>query len=291
MPFLGAHMPASGGLHLVFDRISAVGGDALQLFTRNQRQWAGPSITDAEAKAFAAAWKQWGRKHVFSHASYLINLASPDETLRRKSAFALAREFIRCARLNIPWVVLHPGSHKGAGRNAGCIRAAACLDMAFEEAGDQAGKVGLLLENTAGAGTALGADPEDLAEIISASKHPQHLGICWDTCHGFAAGHDPRHQDSWGEVTTRLDATVGLSRLKLLHLNDSKTELGSRRDRHEHIGQGKIGFPGFSTILNDPLLAHLPMVLETPKGPDLAEDIENLNVLRGLLKADQGEIR
>ncbi|SDB44534.1 Endonuclease IV [Desulfonatronum thiosulfatophilum] len=285
MPFLGAHMPTSGGLHLVFDRIAAVGGEALQLFTRNQRQWAGTSITDAEAEAFAAGWKRWGREHIFAHASYLINLASPDETLWRKSASALAREFIRCARLNIPWVVLHPGSHKGAGRNDGCIRAAACLDMAFEEAGDQAGDVGLLLENTSGTGTALGADPEDLAEMISASEHALRLGICWDTCHGFAAGHDPRHQDSWAEVTSRLDRTVGLSRLQLLHLNDSKTPLGSRRDRHEHIGLGEIGFAGFSTILNDPPLAHLPMVLETPKGSDLAEDIENLNVLRGLLKA------
>ncbi len=284
MPFLGAHMPTAGGLQLAFERITFVRGEALQIFTRNQRQWAGAPITDAEAEAFAAAWRTWGQPHVFSHASYLINSASPDESLWRKSGAALAGEFIRCARLNIRRVVLHPGAHKGSGRLAGCRRAAACLDIAFEQAGEKAEKIGLLLENTAGAGTALGADPEELGEIISASRHADRLGLCWDICHGFAAGHDPRDQASWDAVKKRLDNSLGLSRLQLLHLNDSKTPLGSRRDRHEHIGKGEIGLSGFSTILTDPQLAHLPMVLETPKGLDLSDDLENLKILRQLLE-------
>lgn len=284
MPFLGAHMPAAGGLHLVFERIALVEGQAVQLFTRNQRQWAAPEITDAEAAAFAATWKTWGLPHVFAHGAYLINPASPDDVLWRRSRDALARELLRCARLNIRWVVLHPGAHKGQGAITGIFRAAACLDAAFEQAGNSAQDVGVLLENTAGSGTALGADPEDLGRIIAASRFPDRLGVCWDSCHGFAAGHDPRNQAEWDRVVSRLSDSVGLDRLRLVHLNDSKTALGSRVDRHEHIGQGQIGLPGFATILNDPRLAHLPMVLETPKEKDLKEDERNLNVLRGLLQ-------
>lgn len=172
MPFLGAHMSAASGLHLVFERIALVGGQAVQLFTRNQRQWTAPDITDAEAAAFAVAWKAWGLPHVFSHGAYLINPASQDDILWRKSRDALARELLRCARLNIRWVVLHPGAHKGQGANSGIVQAAACLDAAFEQAGTLAERVGVLLENTAGSGTALGADPEDLGRIIAASGFP-----------------------------------------------------------------------------------------------------------------------
>ncbi len=286
MPFLGAHMPTAGGLHLAFARIAQVRGDALQLFTRNQRQWAASDVAKDEAAAFAAAWANWGLPHVFSHASYLINLASPDEVLWRKSCDALSREFLRCARLGICWVVLHPGAHKNAGLEAGMARVAAGLDQAFAKAGTKAGRVGLLLENTAGAGTSLGADPEELGAIMAASGHADRLGVCWDTCHGFAAGHDLRDQRGLDRILTRLDQAVGLKNLRLLHLNDSMTDLGSRRDRHEHIGQGQIGLAGFATVLNDPRLVDLPMVLETPKGKDLAEDVHNLEVLRSLMRQE-----
>ena len=286
MPFLGAHMPAAGGLHLVFERIALVGGQAVQLFTRNQRQWSAPEITDAETAAFATAWQAWGLPHVFSHGSYLINPASPDNTLWRKSGNALARELLRCAQLKIRWVVLHPGAHKGQGATIGIARVAACLDAAFEQAGILAENVGVLLENTAGSGTVLGADPEELGRIIAASRFQERLGVCWDTCHGFAAGHDPRDQNAWARVISRLDNSVGLARLRLIHLNDSKTDLGARMDRHEHIGKGRIGLSGFATILHDPRLAHLPMVLETPKEKNLKDDVHNLNVLHGLLDAN-----
>ncbi|HDQ40197.1 MAG TPA: deoxyribonuclease IV [Desulfonatronum sp.] len=283
MPFLGAHMPTAGGLHMAFARIAQIRGEVLQLFTRNQRQWTAPDVSEDEAAAFAAAWTNWGLPYVFSHASYLINLASPDEALRRKSHDALSREFLRCARLGIRWVVLHPGAHKNAGLEAGIARVAAGLDQAFAKAGAKANTVGLLLENTAGSGTSLGADPEELGAIMAASGHADRLGVCWDTCHGFAAGHDLRDQRGLDRILTRLDRAVGLKNLRLLHLNDSKTGLGSRRDRHEHIGQGQIGLAGFTTVLNDLRLADMPMVLETPKGKDLAEDVHNLQVLRGLM--------
>lgn len=284
MPFLGAHMPTAGGLHLAFAHIRKVKGEALQLFTRNQRQWSAAAISDDEAAAFAAAWAQWPFPHVFSHASYLINLASPDEALWRKSIAALAAELTRCARLAVPFAVLHPGAHVGSGLAAGISRAAAGLDAAFSEAGDAARGVGVLLENTAGAGTTLGSQPAELGEIIAASRFPERLGVCWDTCHGFAAGLDPRTPEAWDRTLAALDAAVDLSRLRLLHLNDSMHPFGSRKDRHEHIGKGHIGPEGFRTVLTDPRLAHLPMCLETPKDPDLRQDIANLRTLRRLFK-------
>jgi len=287
MPFLGAHMPTAGGLHRAFAHIRTVKGEALQLFTRNQRQWSAPAISEEEAAAFAAAWAQWPFPHVFSHASYLINPASPDEELWRTSMAALAAELTRCARLSIPFAVLHPGAHKDSGRAAGIARAAACLDAAFAEAGDAAGGVGVLLENTAGSGTTLGADPAELGDILAASRHPERLGVCWDTCHGFAAGFDPRTPETWNQTIAALDAAVSLPHLRLLHLNDSMHPLGSRKDRHEHIGQGCIGLTGFRTVLTDPRLANLPMCLETPKDPDLRQDIANLRTLRRLLKPDE----
>lgn len=285
MPFLGAHMPTAGGLHLAFAHIRKVKGEALQLFTRNQRQWSAAAISDDEAGAFAAAWAAWPFPHVFSHASYLINLASPDEALWRKSVAALAAELTRCARLRIPFAVLHPGAHVGSGTAAGIARAAAGLDTAFAEAGDAGKGVGVLLENTAGAGTTLGSQPAELGEIIAASRFPERLGVCWDTCHGFAAGFDPRTPETWNQTIAILDGAVGLSRLRLLHLNDSMNPLGSRKDRHEHIGQGHIGLAGFRAVLADHRLAHLPMCLETPKDPDLRQDIANLRTLRRLLKS------
>lgn len=284
MPFLGAHMPTAGGLHLAFRHIMSVGGQAVQIFTRNQRQWSAKPVSDEEAGAFAKAWKEFGLPHVFSHASYLINLASPEDDLREKSVAALADELVRCARLGIRRAVLHPGAHKGAGIEAGISRVARGLDAAFERAGEAAAGVGVLLENTAGAGTTIGADPEEIGAIVAAARHQERLGACWDTCHGFAAGHDPRRRETWDAVMDRISASVGLSRLELLHLNDSKTPLGGRVDRHEHIGKGEIGRAGFAVILNDPRLAHLPMTLETPKGKDLAEDRRNLKTLRGLMK-------
>lgn len=278
--FLGAHESVAGGLHTAFERIRQVGGTALQIFTRNQRQWEAPPVSPDEAREFAAAWAAWGDYPVASHASYLVNPASPDDALWRRSIAALAQELERCRSLRIPWVVLHPGARTGSGLEEALARAAACVDAALDMADGQGELPLILLENTAGQGTALGGALEHLSGIVALSRHPDRLGLCLDTCHAFVAGYDLR-------TPAGLDATLDgmdLARLKLVHVNDTKGGLGSHLDRHEHIGQGSIGLEGFRAVLNHPALAGLPMVLETHKEKDLKEDLENLATLRTLLE-------
>ncbi|MFP5222111.1 MAG: deoxyribonuclease IV [Acidobacteriota bacterium] len=276
---MGAHESAAGGLHTAFERIRQVGGTALQIFTRNQRQWTAPPISPEEAREFAAAWTAWGDFPVASHASYLVNPASPDETLWKRSVAALAQELERCRVLGIPWVVLHPGSRTGSELEEALARAAACVDAALETAEGPGEPPMILLENTAGQGSALGGALAELAGITALSRNPERLGLCLDTCHAFVAGYDLRTAAGLDAALAGLD----LSRLKLVHLNDSKGGLGSHLDRHEHIGQGGIGLEGFRAVLNHPVLARLPMVLETHKEKDLKEDVMNLATLRGLL--------
>jgi len=283
MPLFGAHMSVSGGLALAFDRLAQVEGEALQIFTANQRQWQ-PKLPDAgDISAFRARWQQAGPLPVASHDSYLINLASSSVETVEKSSAAFAAELQRCAQLGIPYLVSHPGSHLGAGIAAGIATLAANLDRAFTLAatGDQ---VMVLLETTAGQGTGLGASFAELAAIIGASAYAEHLGVCYDTCHTFAAGYDIRTPETYAETMAEFDRLIGLERLKFFHLNDSVKGLGSRVDRHAHIGQGTIGLEGFRNLVNDPRFAKHPMVLETPKSEDLHEDRENLAVLRGLLE-------
>ncbi|MFZ5766589.1 MAG: deoxyribonuclease IV [Thermodesulfobacteriota bacterium] len=282
MPLLGAHMSVAGGLQLAITRIARVGGRALQIFTRNQRQWQTLPISAEERADFAAAWQSWGNWPIASHTSYLINLASPDAEVRRKSVLALTAELERSAALAIPFVVMHPGSHGGDGAEQGLIRLVCHLDQAFAAArGAEA--VMVLLENTAGQGNALGATFNELAFLLTSSAFADRLGLCLDTCHLFAAGHDLRNAAAYHATMAAIDRTCGITRVKFFHLNDSQRELGSRVDRHEHIGQGHIGLAGFRLLLNDPRFRHHPMTLETPKGSDLAEDIVNLRTLRALL--------
>jgi len=274
----GAHESVAGGLHTAFERIEKVGGTALQIFTRNQRQWEAAPIGQAEAEAFLSAWEQWGAYPVASHASYLLNPASPDEALRVRGIASLAAELERCRALGIPWLVLHPGSAKGSGKEEAMGRAASSLDAALEASGGDGPLI--LLENTAGQGTGLGSDLADLAGIIAASKHGDRLDVCLDTCHAFAAGYDVATRQGLDETLSKLDT----ARLKLVHVNDAKAGLGSRLDRHEHIGKGAIGLEGFRAIVNHPVLAGVPMILETHKEKDLKEDVENLRVLRSLVE-------
>jgi len=283
MPFLGAHESISGGLHLAFDRILQVGGEALQIFTRNQRQWKAAPLKDEEITAFKNAWDEAEAMPVASHASYLINLGSSTKEQAEKSVAAFAAELQRCAQLGIAQVVIHPGSHGGAGVEIGLANVVKNLDRVIELAGNDCAAVNILLETTAGQGTGLGAQFEELAEIIEQSSFPDRLGICVDTCHIFAAGYDIRTPETYGVTFAEFDRLIGLDRIRFFHLNDSKKELGSRVDRHEHIGQGRIGLEGFRCLLNDPRFAAHPMTLETPKGKDLAEDRQNLSTLRALL--------
>jgi len=275
-------MSVAGGLHFAFDHLRAVQGEALQLFTRNQRQWRAAPVSAAEAKAFRAAWQAAGRPPVASHDSYLINLASPKPEVAAKSLQALTDELERCTALGIPYVIMHPGAHLGSGIEQGIAMVAKNLDAAMSSATKAEG-VMVLLENTAGQGTTLGASFVELASIIAASRHPKRLGVCFDTCHAFAAGHELRTAKGYTATFAEFDQVIGLERLRFFHLNDAIKGLGSHLDRHTHIGQGEIGLDGFRLLMNDPRFAHHPMVLETPKDEQLTEDIANLRTLRGLM--------
>ena len=281
MPKLGAHESVGGGLHLAFERIKQVGGDALQIFTRNQRQWTPGELKEDEVRLFREAHEKNGLMPVASHGSYLVNFATGKEELLKKSTRAFVLELQRCQQLQIPYVVLHPGSHGGDGVEVGLNRFVAGLDGAIEQSETE---VEVLIETTAGQGTGLGASFEELAYILQNSKHSSGLGICVDTCHIFAAGYDIRSVESYNITISELDNQIGLQKVKFFHLNDSKKELASRVDRHEHIGKGAIGLAGFKNLLNDPRFANLPMTLETPKGDDLEEDRQNLKTLRSLLE-------
>jgi len=283
MPVLGAHESVGGGLHLAFERIKRVGGDALQIFTRNQRQWVPAELKEEEIRLYREAHEESGEMMVASHGSYLVNFATGKEELLQKSTRAFVLELQRCQQLGIPYVVLHPGSHGGDGVEAGLDRFIAGIDNAVEQSETE---VEILVETTAGQGTGLGRSFEELAYILRNSHCSSQLGVCVDTCHIFAAGYDIRSAEKYDTTIQDLDNQVGLQRVKFFHLNDSKKELGSRVDRHEHIGKGAIGLAGFKNLLNDPRFAGLPMTLETPKSDSLEEDRENLKILRSLIDSD-----
>ena len=276
-------MSVSGGLRLAFDRLAVVDGEALQIFTANQRQWLPKLPDEQEVRLFREMRRSLAKIPVASHDSYLINLASPKPESEAKSITALVGELRRCAALGVEYLVMHPGSHLGEGIKAGITRFTANLDRAFKEAGVGA-EVMVLLETTAGQGSSLGADFSELAQIITGSVFSPQLGVCFDTCHVFAAGYDIRTPEAYRQTMAEFARVIGLDRLRLFHLNDSKKELGSRVDRHDHIGQGQIGVEGFRLLVNDPRFSNHPMVLETPKTEDLHEDKENLQLLRSLLE-------
>lgn len=283
MPLLGAHMSIEGGLHKAFERISLIGGQSLQIFSKNQRQWRVPELSPSEIEKFIERWEQWGKGPVAVHDSYLINLANPDKKKANRAVGAFAEEIRRSDQLTIPYLIMHPGNHVGSGPARGLQQLTANIDRAFALA-DDAKSIMVLLETTAGQGTGLGASFEELAYIITHSEFNERLGVCFDTCHAFAAGYDISSAAGYEKTFTVFDKIIGLERLKFFHLNDSKKGLGSRVDRHEHIGKGKIGLEGFRLLMNDPRFAEHPMVLETPKEKDLKEDIENLKLLRSLIE-------
>ncbi len=279
--YLGAHMSIAGGLHMPFEHIRKVNGTALQIFTRNQRQWKIPPLSKYTIEIFTAARQQWGDYPIAAHDSYLINLASPRQEQAEKSRIGFAEELRRVEALNIPYLVTHPGSHLGEGVEAGIQRYVTNLDRAIEDSGTKNGMV--LLETTAGQGTNLGSRFEELAAIIEKSAHPERLGVCYDTCHAFAAGYDIRTPTEYTRTFEAFEQILGLDRLCFFHLNDTKNEFHSNKDRHEHIGQGSIGLEGFRLLMGDSRFADVPKVLETPKEKDLKDDIRNLDTLRSLL--------
>jgi len=278
---LGAHMSIAGGVDKSILRGQGIGCGAIQIFTKSSNQWRAKPLEREEIRRFKES-REAVRMFVFGHTSYLINLASPDEDLWAKSVESFVVEIKRCAALDLPYLVTHPGAHLGAGEDVGLARITRALDEVCNRTAGSS--VMILLEVTAGQGSVLGGRFEHLARIIEDSAAPERLGVCFDTCHAFAAGYDLRTPEAYAKTFARLDSLVGLERLKAIHLNDSRGKLGSRLDRHEHIGLGQLGLEPFRLLLNDPRFAHLPMVLETPKGKDLKEDVENLATLKSLLR-------
>jgi len=281
VPLLGAHMSIAGGLHLAFDRIQEVQGESLQIFLSNQRQWQTVPLTSQMVEDFRQQWKENDYMPVAAHDSYLINLAAPDPKTLEKSVAAFADELQRAATLGIPFLITHPGSHRGEGVEAGLERFVENMDRAITRS--KTSTVMVLIENTAGQGTNLGSTFEEISFIISESQYVDGLGVCFDTSHAFAAGYDIRTLVTYEGTLSKFDQIIGLERLKFFHINDSKRPLDSRVDRHEHIGEGEIGLAGFRLLLNDPRFRQHPMVLETPKGKELKEDKKNLKVLRSLI--------
>ncbi len=282
MPRLGAHMSVAGGVSKALDRGESIGCDTIQIFTRNNNRWTSKPLDPKEIERFHQRVQETGIWPVFSHAAYLINLASPKEELWKKSIDAFIDELQRAEALHLLGVVLHPGSHMGEGEEAGIKRIAQALDLCHEATPGY--QTLTLLEITAGTGDHLGYRFEQLAAIRDRVKHPERVAFCFDTCHAFAAGYDIRTREGYEAVMEEFDRILGLERLKAFHFNDSKHPLGSRKDRHEHIGKGYIGLDGFRWIVNDPRFEDVPMVLETPKSKDMHEDVENLRVLRSLIE-------
>lgn len=282
MPF-GAHMSISGGLAKAFARGQQVGCEAMQIFTKSERQWAAKPIAPEDAAAFRAEQARTGIGPVVVHDSYLINLAAPGDELWAKSTAAFAHELERCAQLAIPYLVTHPGAHTGSGEAAGLEREAAALNRLFAEG--VGGDTVVLLETTAGQGSALGNRFEHLARLFELVPYPARLGVCLDTCHVFAAGYDIRTPEAYAATFAEFDRLVGLQQIRCFHLNDSQKDLGSRVDRHAGIGQGCIGLEAFRLLVNDRRFAAVPKIIETPKGDDMAEDVENLALLRSLISA------
>lgn len=278
----GAHMSIASGVDKAIDRAARVGCEAVQIFTKNNNQWNAKPIPAEQVERFQARIQEEGIKAVVAHDSYLINLATLDETLWEKSVVAFRIELERCELLGVPYLVTHPGSHVGAGEEAGIRRVAEALNRLHAEL--PGCRVITLLEITAGQGSNLGYRFEQLAQIRGLVRVPERVCYCFDTCHAFAAGYELRTPEGYAATMDEFDRVLGLANLRVFHLNDSRRELGSRVDRHEHIGKGAIGRDGFRNVVTDPRFLNHPGLLETPKSEDLHEDAENLATLRGLLK-------
>lgn len=283
-PILGAHESIAGGYCRAVERARDCNCDCVQLFTKNNSQWAAKDLAPADVDAFRQALHQLDISHPLAHGSYLVNLATSDSALWQRSLDALAVELRRADTLGIPYLVVHPGSFTTGTLEVGIRNVIRALDQVHQETAGI--RTGVLLETTAGQGTCIGCRFEHLAEILSGIAHPDRVNVCFDTCHVFAAGYPLSRPRSYEATMAKLDRIVGLDRIKAFHLNDSRRERGSRVDRHAHIGRGKMGLAPFRNLLNDARFRGVPMYLETPKekedGVDL--DVINLQTLRGLIR-------
>jgi deoxyribonuclease IV len=286
-------MSIAGGYYKAVEFARTAGCDCVQVFTKNNNQWRAKELSDDDAARFQAALAETGVSHPLAHDSYLINLASPDEVLWNKSVEAMQIELLRADKLGIPYVVTHPGSYTVSSEAEGLARIIAAVDLVHRQTAGIGTRI--LLENTAGQGTNLGWRFEHLATIIAGVSEPEKLGVCIDTCHTVAAGYPLVRPEEYQATIAEFDRVVGLARVKAIHLNDSKQPLGSRVDRHEHIGRGTLGLEPFRHLLNDARFAATPMYLETAKEQENGEemDVVNLRTLRSLIQpaAQQGASR
>ncbi len=273
-------MSIAGGVSTALTRADAAGARSIQVFTKNNNQWAAKPLQNTEIEKFLENSKKFDIEVFASHDCYLINLASPDKTLLKKSRSAFLDEIDRADTLKIPCLVFHPGAGKGSPESESVKRVAESLNWALSSR--PGSDVTLTLETTAGQGTSIGHRFEQIAAIMDNVEESDRLAVCVDTCHVFAAGYAINHRDGYYETFNQFDKVIGLDKIAMFHLNDSKKELGSRVDRHEHIGKGHIGAEGFRLLVNDPRFLNIPMILETPKGPDGVEDIVNLGFLNAL---------
>ena len=287
---LGAHMSAAGGLYKAFARGEEAGCESMLVFTKSNRQWKAKPITEQDVQKYKEAAAEYDHIYpVAVHASYLINIASPDEVLWEKSYQALKEEVERAAAFELPLLTFHPGSFMKGDEQSGMDKIARGLKRLLSETAESAPNLTVCLETMAGQGTHIGRTFEQLAYILAEVGEQQRLAVCFDTCHVFAAGYDIRTPETYAETMASFDRAIGLDRIRCFHLNDSKHELGSHKDRHEHIGQGFIGADGFANFVNDPRWANHPAHLETPKtekddeGNEVEMDPVNLAALRDLI--------
>ncbi|MCJ7721799.1 deoxyribonuclease IV [Candidatus Bathyarchaeota archaeon] len=274
---IGFHVSIHGSIDTSVDRAAELGCNTFQIFTRNPRQWHSAKLAPETAQVFSDKVKSYDIEPIFAHMPYLPNLASPKDEVYEKSVKTLTSELERCRQLDIPYLVTHLGSHVGAGMQMGFTRLINGLNQALNSAD---GGVMLLLENTAGTKNSMGSTLEDIQHIIEQLSHPELVGVCFDTSHAFAAGYDLRSQETVETTIKKIDEVIGFPRLKLVHLNDSKGDLNSHIDRHEHIGMGKIGEEGFRNVLAS-RLGKLPLIMETPKDAR-RKDVGNLEKVKEL---------
>ncbi|MCB5230056.1 MAG: deoxyribonuclease IV [Candidatus Cloacimonas sp.] len=277
---LGCHISISNGMELIFERAEEATAKSIQIFVTNQNQWSTRTPKPDEVAAFLENRQEFNPYTIVTHSRYLINLCSNDKEKEEKSVNALRDELALCVEFKIPYIVLHPGSHLGEGEEWGLVKIVQNLDLIIDEFPGLTTKI--LLETTAGQGTNLGYKFEHLNYILENTRYPECMGVCFDTCHTFVAGYDLK--DDYDGVFEEFDRIVGLDQLKVFHLNDTKKGLGSKVDRHEHIGKGELGIGAFERLMNDPRFKETPMILETPQGKDYEMDKENLRVLRSLRK-------
>ena len=278
---LGAHTSASGGVASAIDLADKLGFTAMQIFSKNNNRWSAKPFSEKEIYDFKTKLSASGIRFTVVHDSYLINLCASSSEILEKSRTAYIDELNRCEQLGIPYLNFHPGAHGGAGEKEGIKLIAESLNIAHEKT--KGFKVSSMIEVTAGQGTALGYSFEQVREMIDLVDEKERVSVCIDTAHVFAAGYDIKSPEGYQKTIKEFDDIVGLDLLKCFHMNDSKKALGSRVDRHEHIGKGFIGKEGFRNIMNDKRLEHIPKILETPKGKEQLEDVENIKTLLSLV--------